>query len=100
MKPNAFLPPKDLRLSVFLTQSLSSEQIWILGKRYLGANVYGRAELTLATVSEIGLKVDIDNRPQRHANIIGWPTQKSERKLYAIKLAEKSSLVLRSVQIG
>jgi hypothetical protein len=98
VKQNAFLP-KDLKVSVFLTDGLSAEQIWILGQRYVAANIYGRAELTLAAVFEIGLKVEVDNKPQRHANITGWPVQKSEQKLCTLKLAEKSSLLLRSERI-
>ncbi len=33
---------------------------------------YGRAELMHSAVSEIGLKVKVDNKPLRHANITGW----------------------------
>lgn len=98
MKQNAFLP-KDLKLSVFQTDGLTSDQIWILGEKYITPSIYGRAEIAHVAVSEIGLKVEPDNKPQRHANITGWPVQKSEQKLYALKLAEKSSLLLRSKQI-
>jgi hypothetical protein len=91
--------PRDQKLSVFLTDGLSSDQIWILGKKNVAINIYGRAEIAYVAVSEIGLKVDLDNKPPRHANLTGWPIQKSEQKLYALKLAEKSSLLLRSKQI-
>lgn len=98
VKHGAFLPPKNLRLSVFFIEGLSGEQIWSLAERCVAAQIYGRAELTIAAVSEIGLKVDLDNNPPRHGNIIGWPAQKSAQKLYALKLAEKSALVIRSKQ--
>ena len=98
VKPNAFLP-RDLKLSVFLTDGLAGDQIWILGEKYITPSIYGRAEIAHVAVSGIGLKVEPDNKPQRHANITGWPAQKSEQKLYALKLAEKSSLLLRSKQI-
>jgi hypothetical protein len=98
VKQNAFMP-RDQKLSVFLTDGLSSDQIWILGKKNVAINIYGRAEIAYVAVSEIGLKVDLDNKPPRHANLTGWPIQKSEQKLYALKLAEKSSLLLRSKQI-
>jgi hypothetical protein len=87
--------PKDLKLSVFLTEDLSAEQIWMLGQKYVSPNIYGRAELTRSAVSEIGLRVEVDNKPLRHANVVGWPVQKSEQKLYALKMAEKSSLYLK-----
>jgi hypothetical protein len=77
------LPPKDLKLSVFMTDGLSSKQIWMLGEKHVKANIYGRAELTSIAVSGIGLGIELDNNPERHANVIGWPIQKSERKLYA-----------------
>jgi hypothetical protein len=96
VKPGAFLPPPNLKLSVFCTGGLSGDQIWALGERYIAAHIYGRAELRIAAVSDIGLRVDLDNRPPRHANILGWPTQKSAQKLCALKLAEKSSLALKS----
>lgn len=85
---------------MFFTRGLSDEQIWSLADRYVTAQAYGRAELTIAAVSEIGLRIDLDNRPPRHANIFGWPAEKSAQKLYALKLAEKSALVIRSKQSG
>jgi len=94
VKHGAFLP-KNLRLSVFFIEGLSGEQIWSLAERCVAAHIYGRAELTIGAVSQIGLKVDLDNNPPRHANIIGWPAQKSAQKLYALKLAEKSALVIK-----
>jgi hypothetical protein len=81
-----------------LTDDLSAEQIWILGQKYVSPIIYGRAELTHSAVSEIGLRIELDNKPLRHANITGWPVQKSEQKLYALKLAEKSCLLLKSAQ--
>jgi hypothetical protein len=99
VKQGAFLPPQNLKLSVFCTKGLSGEQIWALGERHVTAHIYGRAELTITAVSDIGLKIDLDNRPPRHANIIGWPTEKSARKLCALKLAEKSFLALKSEHI-
>lgn len=100
VKQSAFLPPANLKLSVFCTGGLSGDQIWALGAGLrIPAHIYGRAELTIAAVSDIGLKIDLDNNPPRHANIIGWPTQKSAQKLCALKLAEESSLALRSEHI-
>jgi hypothetical protein len=98
VKQGAFLPPQNLKLSVFFTEGLSGEQIWALGERCVAAKVYGRAELAITAVSEIGLKIDLDNKPSRHGNIIGWPAQKSAQKLCALKLAEKSELVIKSKQ--
>jgi len=96
VKSSAFLPPKNLKLSVFLTAGLTIQQIWSLGEKHLAVTIYGRAELTITDVAAVGLKVDVNNKPERHANLIGWPTRKSEQKLWALKLADKSSLLLKS----
>jgi hypothetical protein len=96
VKPSAFMP-KNQKLSVFMTDNLAAEEIWILGMKYVTPNIYGRAELANTIISKIGLRVEQDDMPKRHAHITGWPNQKSEQKLYALKLAEKSSLFLRSI---
>ena len=48
------------------------------------------------TVRETGLTIDPDNDPPRHANILGWPEEKSEQKLIALELSESAKLKLRS----
>ena len=48
------------------------------------------------TVQEVGLKIDADNDPPRHANIVGWPKEKSARKLMALESSERATLKLRS----
>jgi len=98
IRRNAFLPPPDLKLSVFFTGGLSDVEIWRLGEIHVSKKLYGRAELTTADVKEVGLEIDPDNTPERHATVSGWPTQKSAQILYALKLAEKATLVLRSQQ--
>jgi len=89
----AFMPPLDLKLSVFQTRDLDEPVVWALGEGG-SRNLYGRATITVSAVSDTGLTLDPDNDPPRHANITGWP-QKSEQKLLALKLAEKATLQLR-----
>jgi len=59
-------------------------------------NVYGFANIIASAVCEMDLDVDPDNNPPRHADIVGWPQEKSERMLIAQELAAKATLRLRS----
>ncbi len=47
-------------------------------------------------VFDIGLQVRPDNRPERHAAIVGWPAEKHEQLSLAQQLAESASLHLPS----
>jgi hypothetical protein len=40
------------------------------------------------------LLVDLDNAPPRHANIVGWPREKSAQELIAHVLAARAVLKL------
>jgi len=94
------MPPGDLKLSVFQTKNLSEKNIWDIGERHVAQprkkTLYGRGDVTVASVQKIGLKIDPDNEPPRHAGIIGWPEGKSEQKSLAQELAEQASLRLKS----
>jgi hypothetical protein len=99
VKTVAFMPPADMRLSVFRVHGLGSEKIWEIGEEIVvhqtAKTLYGRAEIKALEVSKNGLYVDPDNIPPRHANILGWPQEKSKQKAIAIELAENATLALR-----
>lgn len=99
VKPDAFIPPKDLQLSVTRHINLSEEELWNIGQRVAeqAANtpkvpLHGRADLCVRDVSAQKLRTEAaprdDNR--NHAHIIGWPLEKSARKIIAQELAEKA----------
>ena len=95
VKPAAFQPPSsNLRLSVFRIGGLILEEVWEIGRVNL-VNVYGFADIKASAVYEKNLDIDADSNPPRHADITGWPQEKSERKLIAQELAAKSTLRLR-----
>jgi hypothetical protein len=102
VKSSAFLPPPDLRLSIFRVVGLTEDTIWeisekeVVQKQSTPKTLYGRAEVMATTVRETGLTIDPDNDPPRHANILGWPEEKSEQKLIALELSESAKLKLRS----
>jgi hypothetical protein len=102
VKPLAYMPPSDLRLSVFRIDNLSELEIWkigfkeVIGKMNQSRNLHGRADIQALNIWENNLHIDPDNTPLRHANIIGWPELKEERKSIAQELAAKASLSLHT----
>lgn len=104
VKPKAFMPPPDLRLSVFRIAGLSTDAVWDIGQREVidvlpqPRTLHGIAEIKALNVQENGLTVDPDNTPIRHANIVGWPEgpeNKARRQSIAQELAAEAKLLLR-----
>ena len=97
IKYAAFLPPRDLELSVYRTNRLDGGEIWEIGKRFVaepqGKTVLARGDLQAATIVEVGLGAAADTQPHKlHANIVGWPAEKSEQKMLAIEFANAASI--------
>lgn len=100
VKPQAFLPrPQDLTTSVFRVQNLPAERIWPIGISIAETRrktLYGRADILADAVMSVGLRLDPDDNPPRHANIVGWPNEKDHRLSLAQQLAAAAVLVRRS----
>jgi hypothetical protein len=102
VKPQAFMPPPDLRLSVFRIDNLSESEIWKIGfKKVISnmnqpRNLHGRADIQALKISQINLQINPDNTPPIHANKVGWLELKEERKSIAQELAAKASLRLHT----
>ncbi|MCK4446472.1 MAG: hypothetical protein KAW56_05270 [Candidatus Marinimicrobia bacterium] len=98
VKPTAFMPNKNGETSAFGLDELTNDEIIGLGREYIktqsGSPPKGRAELLTDKVLKTELKIDFNNVPPRHLNIIGWPEQKHNQKLKAIILASYSTLQL------
>lgn len=99
VKHGAFLPPRDLRLSVFRTSDIDDVRIWDIGNDIVagpqGRTIRGRGDLEARYVLEEGLKVEPFREPHDlHAHVVGWPNKESEQRLLAIKLALKATLIL------
>jgi len=101
VKPKAFMPPTDLKLSVFRIDGLGLKEIWETGQKHVIENMptpktlYGLADIKVSKVQERYLTVDPDNEPPRHANIIGWPESIARRQSIAQELAAEASLMLK-----
>lgn len=59
------------------------------------STLYGMADILASAIQEQKLDVDADDIPSRHADDVGWPEDKSERKLIAMELAAEAALVFR-----
>ncbi len=68
----------------------------VIGKMNPPRNLHGRADIQALNILVNNLQIDPDNTPPRHANIIGWPELKEERKSIAQELAAKASLRLHT----
>ncbi|MDR4504736.1 MAG: hypothetical protein MRK01_08100 [Candidatus Scalindua sp.] len=100
VKYTAFMPnPNNLELSVFRISGLSQNKIWEIGEKYLTKNLertlYGIARIIALKVTDNKVQIKSDNNPPRHANIVGWPNEKSEQKLIAQELAANAQLELK-----
>jgi hypothetical protein len=104
IRQDAFIPPKDLNLSVNRHLQLSPDQLWAIGqaiadtisKNHPGT-LFGRVDLTVATVAKAALRTEsapIPGNPQ-HAHITGWPLDKPTQKNIAQQLAAVASFVAK-----
>lgn len=93
----AFLPDSARRTSVFRTAGLQEDEIWNLGRECVagvtGKDLYGWGEIAVASVEATGLRVDADDIPDRHANLIGWPDEKEKQRRIAMELERAAKLV-------
>ena len=95
VKPDAFMPPPDLNLSVTRHIGLSEEVLWGIGQEVVSqiaekrnAALHGRADLTVRSIA-LPLKAESAPLPNNlnHAHITGWPTDKPSQKNLAQCLA-------------
>lgn len=80
---------------------LTSDEIWVIGEEYVapkrGLPILARADLNVEDINPAS-QVSINPEPTphpRHADIVGWPSEKSEQKLIASELALASKLKVK-----
>ena len=98
VKFKAFMPPKNKRLSVYRTSTLSEDDIWSIGIALVanprGKTLYGRADLLAQTVYDLKQKVEPETSNHcLHANITPWPDKKEDVLFLATQLAQQSKFV-------
>lgn len=104
-KPKAFMPPHNLRLSVFRIVGLQIEQIWKLGEEHVLStipessagmkNIYGIADTKAFRLEKLDLYVTATDHPPRHAEICGWPEEKEKQKSIAQEIAADAETTIR-----
>jgi hypothetical protein len=100
VRHQAFMPKDDnLEVSVFRIIGLTDIRIWKIGETIVHESGHpslkGRADILTLVVQGRNLAVTPDKNPPRHANIVGWPEDKSKRLQVAIELAERATLKLK-----
>ena len=98
VKFKAFVPPKNKRLSVYRTSTLSEDKIWSIGSEFVakprGKTLYGRADLLARTVYALKQKVEPETSLHcLHADVIVWPDSKDDIQFLATQLAQQSKFV-------
>ncbi|MEE8429944.1 MAG: hypothetical protein V3S16_01720 [Candidatus Desulfatibia sp.] len=85
------MPNQNGETSVYRISGISDTEIFEIGKRFVASvndkPLLGRTDIVVSKVIEQKLSVNPDPTPHhRHANICGWPDEKSEKRLIAIEL--------------
>lgn len=98
VRPEAFVPHPHVDLSVTRQRDLTEGELWRLGQNVSeirNCTLYGRADLEAEIVITNRLIIEPSEPPLNHANIKGYPEEKSAQKLIAMELALKSVFVSR-----
>ncbi len=100
----AFLPnPHNGETSVSRHEAEPEEELWNIGREVVEPsqrNLHGVAFCIAEEVRFLALDVISDEPPERHANIVNWPSdisdpilQKAKQKEIAMRLAEKATIL-------
>jgi hypothetical protein len=99
VRPDAFVPPPDLNLSVTRHLALSTPRLWERGANVAeerAKTLLGRADVSAAAVRRTSpleiVAARLDRNPE-HAHIVGWPTEKPRQKMLAQLLAASATYV-------
>ena len=102
MKAEAILPFKWVELSVSRHRDLTESELWELGQEVARKRseterrevpLVGRADFLARTARQQNLDVKPDEPPRNHANIIGWPIEKSAQMSLAQQIAAQSVFI-------
>ncbi len=53
-----------------------------------GRKLHGRADFRLKDLDQRVLRIELDETPPRHGNVVGWPQEKDDQLALAQNLAE------------
>jgi hypothetical protein len=98
VKPDAFMPPPNLELSVTRHLSSTESEIWSVAQAVATARhrtLYGWADVTAKECVRRQLSViaaPVEGNPN-HANVAGWPADKAHQKNIAQQIAAAAQFV-------
>jgi hypothetical protein len=98
LRQDAFIPPKDLQLSITRHTGLSAGELWAIAQKVAEQRILellGRADLVARDVTSTGLTTQSVPLPENpnHAHVTGWPQDKPSRKSLAQQLAAMAKYV-------
>ena len=91
-KRSLLRPDKNMKLSVSHLCGLDDcgvieEGLKVVEWRIDGEALYGWLEFDASDVRRVGLGMEYDNDPPRHAHVVGWPEDSGERRSKGLNLA-------------
>lgn len=101
IRPEAFMPPKDLQLSVTQHAAGAGTDLWVRGRlvaSVVGRALHGRADLAAGQVREAqpldAVAAPLETDPH-HAHVVKWPPMEAKplQKILAQKLAAAAVFV-------
>jgi hypothetical protein len=96
IRPEAFVPHPHIDLSVTRQKNITESKLWELGNDVAVIRnriLHGRADIAAESIFLNRLIIEPSEPPLNHANIKGFPEEKSEQKLIAMELASKSEFI-------
>ncbi len=93
VKSDAFIPYPYPDLSVTRHIGLSEDELWVVGQGVAAGrslSLHGRADTHTSIIKGQGLSVHPAPLAENanHANVKGWPKDKSEQKIKALEIAK------------
>lgn len=96
---------KTNNTSVYRIDGCDAYEVWNIGANFVealrsdGKRICGRAETKAIAFRNQQLDFDANGTPHfRHADIIGWPSEKFEQKMKALEVARVASLHIKATQ--
>ncbi|HAX90642.1 MAG TPA: hypothetical protein DCY07_00330 [Rhodospirillaceae bacterium] len=94
-----FKPPKNLTFSTYRTTKINDAAIWHIGDKYVAPPnkpVLGRVDLLAVDYQNEGLGFIPNGIPHpRHADVVGWNTNKPDDHAKRVSLAMKAKIKIR-----
>lgn len=100
VRPTAFFPPRNNRLSVYWITDCPEAEVWAIGDEHVAparGPILGQGIVnSLVAYNDASLTVNVTGVPHaRHADLIGWDEDRKKGRLQATKLADKARLKLK-----